>query len=287
MAVTVPCLGRVEESLVAGLADGGADAVTLVRGLCEKCVHATGYASAQAVCENANLLLDVWGSPVRACLSERFPAPVATGTDDELEAARREAFSDGTSAKAAGRDDLSEDAGAAGASEAADPGEGEGSGSSLEGEEPRFIRVMADGTLPHFLPDRREHLLEALSDLGEPRDETVATRLWGHVSIDPEKCVSCRMCTVFCPTGALMRFDDDDGTFGVEHYPQDCVKCRCCEDICYAGAITVADEVSSTDLVEGHCERFVMKPVEDAHGGVHSIINAMQGLTEGTQVYER
>ena len=96
----------------------------------------------------------------------------------------------------------------------------------------RYLKVMDDGTLPHFIPDRRERLLDSLAALGEPEDVMVDTRLWGHVVIDTDACASCQMCAVFCPTGALAKFTDADGTFGVEHRPSDCVKCRSCEAIC-------------------------------------------------------
>ena len=65
------------------------------------------------------------------------------------------------------------------------------------------LHVMKDGTLPHFIPDRRERLLDALAQLGEPAGGKLATRLWGAVVIDGTKCVSCRMCATFCPTGAI------------------------------------------------------------------------------------
>ena len=38
-----------------------------------------------------------------------------------------------------------------------------------EKSESRFQKVMEDGTLPHFIPDRRELLLNSLSSLGERR----------------------------------------------------------------------------------------------------------------------
>ena len=77
------------------------------------------------------------------------------------------------------------------------------------------LHVMKDGTLPHFIPDRRERLLDALAQLGSLRGGKLETRLWGAVVIDGTKCVSCRMCATFCPTGAIAKFDDADGTLGV------------------------------------------------------------------------
>ncbi|MFR5091297.1 MAG: 4Fe-4S binding protein [Adlercreutzia equolifaciens] len=55
-------------------------------------------------------------------------------------------------------------------------------------------------------------MLDALAQLGEPEGDKLETRLWGAVVIDGTKCVSCRMCATFCPTGAIAKFDDADGT---------------------------------------------------------------------------
>lgn len=152
------------------------------------------------------------------------------------------------------------------------------------------LKVMADGTLPHFVPDRRERLLDALADLGEgPTDSRAMarTRLWGHVVIDTDKCTSCRMCATFCPTGAIVKFDAPDGTFGVDHYAADCVKCLCCQAICRAQAIVVEDAVPANVLVNAVPERHAMHPVRVPKGGVHSIMNSMRDLLGLPEVFER
>lgn len=152
------------------------------------------------------------------------------------------------------------------------------------------LKVMADGTLPHFVPDRRERLLDALADLGEGPTNSRAmahTRLWGHVVIDTDKCTSCRMCATFCPTGAIVKFDAPDGTFGVDHYAADCVKCLCCQAICRAQAIVVEDAVPANVLVNAVPERHAMHPVRVPKGGVHSIMNSMRDLLGLPEVFER
>ena len=152
------------------------------------------------------------------------------------------------------------------------------------------LKVMADGTLPHFVPDRRERLLDALADLGEGPTDSQAiarTRLWGHVVIDTDKCTSCRMCATFCPTGAIVKFDVPDGTFGVDHYAADCVKCLCCQAICRTQAIVVEDAVPANVLVNAVPERHVMCPVRVPKGGVHSIVNSMRDLLGLPEVFER
>ena len=152
------------------------------------------------------------------------------------------------------------------------------------------LKVMADGTLPHFVPDRRERLLDALADLGEGPSDSQAmarTRLWGHVVIDTDRCTSCRMCATFCPTGAIVKFDAPDGTFGVDHYAADCVKCLCCQAICRTQAIVVEDAVPANVLVNAVPERHVMRPVRVPKGGVHSIMNSMRDLLGLPEVFER
>lgn len=152
------------------------------------------------------------------------------------------------------------------------------------------LKVMADGTLPHFVPDRRERLLDALADLGEGPTDSQAiarTRLWGHVVIDADKCTSCRMCATFCPTGAIVKFDTPDGAFGIDHYAADCVKCLCCQTICRAQAIVVEDAVPANVLVNAVPERHVMRPVRVPKGGVHSIMNSMRDLLGLPEVFER
>ena len=151
-----------------------------------------------------------------------------------------------------------------------------------------------DGTLPHFLPERRGRLLVALSNMGEPDDVMIDTRLFGHVIIDPEKCTSCQMCATFCPTEAIHKFGDaataaETGKpFGIDHYTGRCVQCRCCEDICPTGALTLSTDVFAADVTKrGRSERIPMKPRARKVNDPKSIVNAMSALLNVPNVYER
>ncbi len=149
------------------------------------------------------------------------------------------------------------------------------------------LHVMKDGTLPHFVPDRRERLLDALAALGAPAAPSVACRLAGAVVIDGAKCVSCRMCATFCPTGAIAKFDGADGTLGVAHTPADCVKCGSCQDICPTQAITILDEVHADWLVDGTCHRYPMTPRPvDLADNPHQILDTFR-LTFNGDIFER
>lgn len=272
--VRVACLGRVEESLLVTLAAAGATRVSLVQGKCAECDHAVGFDTAKLVAKTATLLLDTWNNGMVVKVTEKLPSAVRAEGGLGYDAGKREFF---TAAKGEAKE-------AAGAT--IDYAAKETLGIE-EAPEPKYQKVMADGTLPHFIPDRREQLLNGLAALGEPQDVMIDTRLWGHVIIDPEKCSSCRMCATFCPTGAIRKFDDEDGTMGIEHAPADCVKCRCCTDICPEGALTLSEEVFAVDLLSGATERYEMKPMKNPPNNPHQIWHTMRDLLGCDQIYER
>lgn len=280
----VECLGRVDEALLADLAVEGAREVVLIHGDCERCEHKRGRACAEAVVETAEKLLEIWGSPMTVRFSGKLPASAKKMADHDSGrravlaesaalAARAGAVVAETAVAEALGDAGNADAGAAPAADARDTS--------------RYLKVMDDGTLPHFIPDRRERLLDSLAALGEPEDVMVDTRLWGHVVIDTDACASCQMCAVFCPTGALVKFTDADGTFGVEHRPSDCVKCRSCEAICPERAIEISEEVFAVDLMGGITDRYVMRPRAVQHDTPHTIWHKAQTMMKTDQVYER
>lgn len=272
--VAVECLGRIEESLITACAVAGVSKVMLVQGACAECDHAVGLETAQAVCDTANELLRVWDCPMRAKIVDRFPRDVRAPEGRAYDEVRRNFFfkvkdESKRIASTVVDETIKEELG------------------EKEPEEPRFIKVMDDGTLPHFIPDRRERLLDNLAALGEPSDELIDVRLWGHVVIDPDICNSCRMCATFCPTGALRKFDEEDGTFGVDHYPGDCVKCRCCEDICPTKALKVYDEVLTVDILDGGVERNEMRKPDINYESPKKGMFAMRKLLGFDEVYER
>ena len=221
-AIELACLSRMEESLAMRLFADGAQRIRLLHGACEGCPRENGFASVQLVGDTVDSLLETWGLnceyDVRQVVSETKAA-----AGDAAESAAR----------------------ATGGVHAA---------SALR----KPAHVQADGTLPHFVPLRRHALLDALADLGSPARPDLDTRLWGHVSIDMSACRSCKMCAVFCPTGALQKYVGEDGHGGVEHYPAECVHCGLCQDICPAQAITSSTVVPTSMLADGKTKRYPM-----------------------------
>ena len=321
----VVCLGRADESLLVALAADGVKEISLACGDCGRCEQQHGRDTALLVAETADTLLRAWGSDARVEVVDGAPAGMLA--DGVSEAAARAAVEDYFSvlraceriAPDAGKAQADGAPGAPGGADApdadlsdaaedadADCGEGQQAAEApaqVRDELPAFafaghqkadelqpglLRVMKDGTLPHFIPDRRDRLLGALARLGQPVEETISTRLWGCVVIDGEKCSSCRMCATFCPTGAISKFDDEDGTFGVFHLPGDCVKCGSCRDICPEDAILLLDDVKAPYLMDGAVHRYTMRPREVEIGQPHQILDTMRTvLKDAPNLYER
>lgn len=275
--VGVACLGRVDESLLLSLAAMGFPKVTLVHGACAECDYATGFAACSEAVDTARALLDLWKSPATVRIGAKLPAAARLdgGIPEAAYAESRRDFLTGA-----------RDSAVRVASAATDAAVKDWLGEE-EPEPARWAKVGDDGTLAHHVPARRKRVLAALERLGEPADEMLGTRLWGHVIIDPDKCTSCQMCAVFCPTGALRKFQDADGTFGVSHGPSACVKCRTCEEICPAGAISISDEVFAVDLLQDEVERYPMRPRETVLNDPHQIHDHMKKILGGGAIYER
>lgn len=253
--VGVVCLGRVDESLLVEATARGARSIQLISGPCEGCPHRCGGALSDEIIVSAETLLAALGTPSPI---DRIRLQHASDTREILRLRPTASAQDDTNAvNAATVADASGDC----LSESGYPVAPPTGESQQDSREPQFAHVQADGTLPHFVPERRLRLFNSLKALGTPAAPTVTTRLWGQVTIDTELCRSCRMCTVFCPTGALTRFDAANDAFGVEHRSALCMQCRLCETICPEQAITVAEEVSTDEFLSGKKSRFTMQPI--------------------------
>lgn len=260
-AVSVACLGRVDESLLVMLAAQGIRNITLVHGACETCVRAKGRLMTDKVVQTVQTLARAWEFNLDIRLAAELPPWVcAIGGKPPV---RSQSTARLQSAYSASNEQQSDSR-----------------------RPPRYVKVSSDGTLPHFFPLRRRRLIAALTRLGQPKDVSIRTHLWGHVTIDAQTCVSCGMCVVFCPTGALRTYADNEGT-AIDYYPGACVHCSCCQSICPAHAITLSDETFAPDIIAGATDRFDMGKPPVERGKAHSIRNSLRYLMDVPHVYER
>ena len=253
-AVELVCLSRMEESLAMQLFADGTQHVRLLHGACAVCPRENGFASVQLVRDTIGELLATWDMTCsyevkQVCVEKNELA-------DSLAVQPSSAVANDSAASC-----LLASVPPNGASALLTPAPCEAAPCKLAPRNTatrKPAHVQADGTLPHFVPLRRHALLDALAQCGLPAKPVLDTRLWGHVSIDMGKCKSCKMCAVFCPTGALQKYMGEEGHGGVEHYPAECVYCGLCQDICPAGAITSSTAVPTQVLANGETQRYPM-----------------------------
>jgi Fe-S-cluster-containing hydrogenase component 2 len=263
-AYLLPCLGRVDESLLVSLAASGVDTVTLVCDSCDSCQHATGGTLMREVAQSARVLLEAFGSTMTIHIeSKNLTLVPLTSTDkpQENNLSRRDlcgSLKDGSLR-----------AGAAVKQDVNTPSEAR--------EVFARLKVGSDGTLPHFIPSRRVRVSRCLERIGEPVVKRIETRNSGSVLIDTQRCNSCRMCAVFCSTGALSKTDEAN-FYGLTHRASRCVRCRLCEQICPQTAITINTSVPVEQFLDKKAVRYRMKEPRWTPNKPDSMFEKLQGM---------
>ena len=238
----VPCLARLEESLLLALVSRGATDVLLVDGTCATCKYRGGIPCIDATVLYANELLAAQGSGVRVRRASAFPAALLTDTEGLHGSTRRGFFAE---AAGAARDTAMTAAKATLAQEL-----------GLKTAEPEIgerLRVSADGSMPRLTMERHDALINAMDLIGAPVVDSMESRRFASISIDVPNCNACGMCAVFCPTGAIQRDSAEAASSPVrylEFSAASCVQCGLCADVCWKGALTMSARVSTSQLFD-------------------------------------
>ncbi len=233
-AVNVVCAGRVDESIIVEAAARGASQVAFVCGACATCVHKTGGTLAAEMQAQARALLEAFG---QACAVE-----VVDVMDASLVEGARQTLEQPASCAQAASDTF------------------DNLGGNVGSDCSTFEHVQKDGTLSHFVPEKRLRLYNCMKRFGGGFGQ-IEQRLWGQISINTDLCRTCRMCAVFCPTGAISKAEFDGGC-GIEQRPTLCVQCKMCEEICTEQAISISNVVDIDTLVMGRKVAVQMQPTE-------------------------
>ena len=266
--VAVPCLGRMEESLLLQLASRGVEDIVLVDGECKTCKFGGTDAQTAETVASANTLLRAQGSAIRVRRVSEFPDQVVEETGRKSRAAARRGFftQAGAMAKGAVR---------AATEKAIDDTLG-------KKEQPlnlrELLRADDEGNLPQTEQARHMACLDAMDAIGQSVVPEITTRLFGSVSIDESKCRACGMCTVFCPTGALKKSDEKpacgEGSY-LEFQALDCVQCNLCADTCLQKCIEVSPTVATLELFDFE-PRLIHLPDPPARG---TLLSRIKGLS--------
>ncbi len=257
----VPCLARMEESVLLALAARGTGDIVLVDGTCKTCKYRACVPGIDATVASANTLLAAQGADVRVRRARAFPeVALSRDANKTYGAARRGFFTQaGGTAKSAAKT-------AAEKALVKMLGGGDKKAATLRDR----LRMSDKGSLPQFNAERRMQVLDSMDALGQSVVPEIETRLFGSIEIDLEKCSSCLMCTVFCPTGAIRKSEEEpeEGKGDLlEFSAADCVQCNLCADACLKKCLTVSPVVSTEELFDFE-PRLIQLPEPPARPGL-------------------
>jgi MinD superfamily P-loop ATPase len=265
LVCVVPCLGRVDESILIGAAAYKAKQVSLFCHDCGHCAHAPAKAMIDEVIKSSGSILTAFGSPLTIVLSEDIHALASSCNNaDTVEEglSRRDFFF------------LVKHRSVSVVREATEYQAGRSPQSAELPAGTPFEKVGRTGTLSQFVPSRRVRIYNYLRQLGKPVTKQVDSRIVGSLVIAEDRCNACRMCAVFCPTGAIKKLDDGKN-FGIAHWPCACMQCRLCESLCPKEAIAVDSRVS-VDTFLG--KKAVMYQMERQAGSSNQASSSLEKL---------
>ena len=253
----VPCLSRIDVASLLNVCAQGAQEVLLVDKGCSTCKYKKTVPGTDAVIDEANALLEAWGSSARVRRSQEVPDfAKAVDRQQATGGVSRRGFFTGVKSSMKGF-----------AAETAKVTIENELGIKQDVETLRsMLKVDADGTMPHVQVARHDLVMESLFELGDPvKQGSFETRMWGDVRLDASLCDNCGVCATFCTTGALSKvFELDQAEAApkklavkkkkkMEHMEfrlADCVQCGLCEDVCLKKALVVGKEAEFQRVLE-------------------------------------
>ncbi|MDO4503479.1 MAG: 4Fe-4S binding protein [Coriobacteriia bacterium] len=254
----VPCLARVEESLLMEQILDGVDRVVLIDGNCSNCKLQVCGPIVQMVASTTNDLLAARGNDVRVERVSAFPDELVDASQQEMDlGAERRAALLGSAQSVKGV--MGKAIGALAQIQA-----------SKDSTSATVLEAMGltdrDDPAKHVGdPERQVTLLDCLYELGENEDAQVVTRFFGAFAHDNVKCRKCGVCARVCPTDALkqVRYRKNGiSRVSLEFSASECLQCHLCEDICFRSCITVSPLVSLADVFSFDPVRFPCSPAQ-------------------------
>ncbi len=214
--ISLPCLGRLDESVLAGAAALGASTIWLVHGDCDGCTLAPARARLAQVSANTAALSACFGANVCVELVCALPPEVDGHSPPQTAGSslsRRRLLK-----LLSGQDHESE-------------------WWSVEPAAPAPVQSGRSKGVARARPSTKQHLLvESARRLGEPLPGArLPATLSAHFGVNAA-CSGCQMCALFCPTGALSKVRKGEQA-GVAFQASLCTNCGLCREICYWKAV--------------------------------------------------
>jgi formate hydrogenlyase subunit 6/NADH:ubiquinone oxidoreductase subunit I len=201
----VTCLGRLDASILIGAAAAGIQQVDMVDCECSGCPNNIGHSVAEQAIAESNKILQACGSASKTAFTPW------SDLFDQSAVKKKQPTSSGMK--------MSPD------------------------ETPAASQPLHKGELPVHLPEKMELMLSSIRIFAnQVVNPELDTNLWGTVSVN-ENCTGCQMCAFFCPTGALVKFVDDDKP-SLAFKNAYCTNCRLCLETCYTSSIVLSAHVN-------------------------------------------
>lgn len=293
-SLTLPCLARLDPSLLVFAFAKGAGSVSLSTGACDECPLGDAAPHVTSVAAAAQRLLEAFEVPGHIGLGEELEPPAL--------AARAEP-------EARSAPERPSDLEARPESEArSGPGGAQPAGLTRRG----FFNLLRKGgtvcaaqvggliPTPEAAPDeprqriedpgpvpvKRERLLEALRALAPegsaPREASgplVAPQL------DRARCDGCALCGRICPTGALGVEEEADGTLRIICRESACVACGLCVEVCRRQALSLAPAPTALVLSSDAPRTTLFERAQGEAEPLHASIEDKMSKLLGAAVY--
>ena len=239
----VPCLSRLDESIIVSAVSFGAESIVFVDGDCSTCKYRDNSECFNTTVSLTERLFEAFNIQLPMKRETGFPADLLVEGAHELHGTSRRGFF----SEAIG---VARDTAMTAAKTSIDHEFGINQEIAPIGNR---LRVTEEGTLPLITARRHEAVLNELYDHGVPRGGSLESRLFGAVTVDTRKCNSCGMCIMFCPTAALRRdsaTSPRDPLECIEFFASSCIQCSLCVDVCWKHALEMGGEVSIDQLFD-------------------------------------
>jgi len=260
-ALVTNCIARLDESVLVGAVSLGAKGVWLLDGECEGCPQASCREVAASCVSRANRLLGSFGISGRIAMVPRLSAEnLPEGLETDVEAMSRRSFFNLLARQTARVGAIAAD-------------------SVLTSHGMPAQAELKKGEMPVLVPEKRQLLLDALKRLGvAPREGSTAEGVWLRFGFT-EACTGCQMCTFFCPTGALTKWEQE-GQVGVSFQMSRCVACGLCRDTCYVKAVVLTDDADLRVVLNETAKVLPMRSAEAAPWRVSGTERAAKAILE-------
>lgn len=235
--VALPCVARLDESILVEAALSGASTIALLTTACAGCPRGGLGGLAETMVDTARRLLERWNNPAVLVLTEELPdqpslpAPLVP---DALSSLSRRAFFSILRERKTNPDR---------------PVQPETTPVALgrRCDNPNARPNFADQ--PKAVPERLRLVVDALRrPKPTPQPALFESRLWGDVTVTAA-CRGCAACAETCPTSALTA-REQDGLWALSFETARCTQCGLCRDVCFAQAVTLAPSVSLEAVLE-------------------------------------